>query len=166
VKLLDTKTLRFSSNGPGFLSLSCGREKNFPTVRCVSLFPISDPHRLISIQAARDESGRYEEVGILADLADLAPPYQRLVAEDIRYRYFVPEILHILKIAKKRGVESWRVVTDRGGKTFSVIDKHENIVMTDGGIIFIIDVDRFRYKITDYRALPAQSRGLLDKVLL
>jgi hypothetical protein len=166
VKLLDAPTLRFFPGGAGSLSLSCGKDKTYPSIRCIALFPISDPHRLISVQAARDEGERYEEVGILASLEDLAQPCRQLVAEDIRLRYFVPEILTILKIAGKRGVETWRVLTDRGEKIFGVIDKHENVTMTDNGIIFITDIDRLRYKITDYRTLPAQSRGLLEKVLL
>jgi hypothetical protein len=166
VKLLDPHTLNFFSSDTGSLSMSCGKGTVYPSVRCIALFPISDPHRLISIQASRDGGERHEEIGILASLADLAPRNRHLVSEDIRFRYFVPEILSILKISRKHGIETWRAVTDRGEQSFGVIDKHENVVMTDNGTIFITDIDRLRYKITDHHTLPARSRGLLDKVLL
>ena len=164
MKLLEAAAMRFFKGADGVLKVSAADGTVYQSVRCVPLFPISDPDRHVSVQT---ETGtEHEEVGIVPNVCDLASLQQRLVREDISFRYFVPEIIDIAEITCKRGVETWQVMTDRGDTTFSLTDKNENIVMTDKGVLFLTDLERFRYKISNQQTLPHGARALLDKVLL
>jgi hypothetical protein len=167
MRLLEPRQLTFYRDAAERLCVCVAEETTYQAVRCVALFPISEPDRHISLQIPGPQpTAPFEEIGILTELGGLPPAQQRLAREDMLQRYFVPEITDILKIQKKGGVETWQVLTDRGGQSFAITDKHENISMTDKGVVFIVDTARLRYKISHYQSLPARARAMLEKVLL
>ncbi len=133
-------------------------------VHCVRLFPLSEPDTFISV--VRREDGHLREIGIIRKLKELTSEQQRLVRQDIKLRYFVPEIKDINKITARHGLYEWDVVTGRGNKNFSLRSIRENIAVNDKGMIIITDLERCRYKITDCERLPVKARTELDQVLL
>jgi len=133
-------------------------------IHCLRLFPLSEPDTFISV--VHHENGQLREIGVIRKLKELTSEQQRLVREDIKLRYFVPEIEDINKITARHGLYEWDVVTGRGNKKFSLRSIRENITVNDEGMIIITDLERCRYKITDSDKLPVKARAELDKVLL
>jgi hypothetical protein len=164
MNLLDASQVRFEQPEGKALSLRLANGTFHESVACVRLFPLSDPGHFISVCETSGTACR--EIGIIPDLSALEPLQRELVMADIRFRYFVPEITDILNIAGKRGSDTWEVATDRGKKTFIVQDRNENVSITDSGVVFVVDVDKCRYTISNYQDLPKRARLLLEKNLL
>jgi hypothetical protein len=164
MNILNTAKIRFNKNKTGSLNITLEDNSTVKDVHCIRLFPLSEPGTFISV--VHHEDGRLREVGVIRKLKELTGEQQRLVRDDIKLRYFVPEIKDINKITARHGLYEWDVVTGRGNKKFSLRSIRENIAVNDEGMIIITDLERCRYKITDYERLPAKARAELDKVLL
>jgi hypothetical protein len=164
LNILNAAKIRFNKSRTGPLSITLEDGSVVEDVHCVRLFPLSEPDTFISV--VHHEDGRLREVGVINKLKELTGEQQRLVREDIKLRYFVPEIKDINKITARHGLYEWDVVTGRGNKKFSLRSIRENITVNDEGMIIITDLERCRYKITDSDKLSAKARAELDKVLL
>ena len=164
MKVLDPKKIRFDKSKTGPLNVILEDDSVVEDIHCVRMFPLSEPDNFISV--IHREDGRIREVGVIKKLKELTDQQQRLVCEDIKLRYFVPEIKDINKITSRHGLYEWDVVTGRGKKKFSLRSLRENITVNDEGMIIITDLERCRYKITDSNKLPVKARVELDKVLL
>jgi Domain of unknown function (DUF1854) len=164
MKYLDVSKLVFRRTAGGLLSLDVEQDEAYPDISCVQLFPLSHPLRYVSMCERCGDGMR--EIGVIRDCADLAQPQRDLVFAHLRLSYFVPEITDILRISGRRGIDTWEVETDRGNTTFTVQDRKESVSLTDLGVVFVVAVDKCRYKITRPGSLPPRARALLDKNLL
>lgn len=164
MKLLNPNELKFEQGANGFLRLKMSEDKVFELVECTPLFPLTQIEKYISV-STRNDTGS-EEIGIIRNLRDLPSDQQRLVKDEIQFRYFSPEVIDIKKITSKYGVNEWQVVTDKGEKTFFVQDVKENVIIHESGLIAITDIDKCRFQIRDYRKLPAKARLELEQTLL
>ena len=164
MKLLDAKKLTFRRTDAGTLDLVREDGTLVENVHCIPLFPLSAAGSYISV--AFRKGRELEEVGVIRHVRDLPPEQQKLVREDIRFRYFVPEITDVKKVQRSIGSWEFDVMTDRGERTFIVRHRRENIRAKDNGQIMITDVEKCRYRIPDRGKLPSRARVELDKVLL
>jgi len=164
MKILNPDQLNFEQGENGFLRLKLNDEKVFELVECTPLFPLTQVDAYISV-STRNDAGS-EDIGIIKNLRDLPSDQQRLVKDEIQFRYFSPEIIDIKKITSKYGVNEWQVVTDKGNKTFFVQDVKENVIIRESGLILITDIDKCRFQISDYRKLPSKARLELEQTLL
>jgi len=163
MNFIGPANITFEQQESGQLAARMGSER-FGNVLCVPLFPLFDAHGYVSVQKKKEKEN--EEIGIIRNVGELPPDQQRLVLDDISFRYFMPEILHIVRIKSRQGMDRWTVTTDKGDKEFTVQDRKENVHMTERGVVFITDVDGCRYKIRDYRALQEKAKDELERVLL
>lgn len=164
MKILDPKKIKFDKSKTGPMNITLENDSVVEDVHCVRMFPLSEPGTFISV--VHREDGRIREIGVIKKLKELAVQQQRLVREDIKLRYFVPEIEDINKITIRHGLYEWDVVTGRGEKKFSLRSIREHVSVNDEGMIIITDLERCRYKITNSDRLPPKARAELDKVLL
>ena len=164
MNILNSTQIQFQKSKTGPLDLVLEDGSVVKDVHCVRMFPLSEPKTFISV--VHREDGQLREIGIITKLKELSSEQQRLVQDDIKMRYFVPEIQGINKITSRHGLYEWDVVTGRGSKKFLLRNVRENITVNDEGTIIITDLERCRYKITDSNKLPAKARIELDKVLL
>ncbi|MCU0646116.1 MAG: DUF1854 domain-containing protein [bacterium] len=164
MKILNPDELNFEQGENGFLRLKLTDEKVFELVECTPLFPLTQIDEYISVSTRNDNGS--EEIGIIKNLRDLPSDQQRLVKDEIQFRYFSPDIIDIKKITSKYGVNEWQVVTDKGDKTFFVQDVKENVIIRESGLIVITDIDKCRFQIRDYRTLPSKARLELEQTLL
>lgn len=164
MKLLNPDELNFEQGANGFLRLTLKGENVFELVECTPLFPLTQLDAYVSV-STRNDAGS-EEIGIIKNLKELPSDQQRLVKDEIQFRYFSPEIIDIKKITSKYGVNEWHVVTDKGEKTFFIQDVKENVIIHESGLIAITDIDKCRFQIRDYRTLPAKARLELEQALL
>ncbi len=164
MRLLDAKKLKFQRTESGTLDLTLEDGSVVENVHCIPLFPLSAGGSYISFALRRNNE--LEEVGVIRHVRDLPPEQQRLVREDIRFRYFVPEITDVKKVQRSIGSWEFDVMTDRGERTFILRHRRENIRVKDNGQIMITDVEKCRYRIPDRSKLPPRAQVELDKVLL
>ena len=164
MKILDHNKIRFEMSESGTLNITLENKKVIEKVCCIPMFPFSDADNFISVVC--EKGSEFEEIGIIRHFKELPSDQQKLVRENIKFRYFVPEITDIKKIRDAHGLWEWDVVTDRGEKSFYLRDTRENITIKDDGRIIVTDIEKCRYKITGYRELPAKARVELDRVLL
>ncbi len=131
------------------------------TVGTVAMaFPLSNPKRMVVI---RDENGG--EVGILDDLRGLDADSQQVVREELEKSYFMPHIVDVERINEELDVVTWKVVTDRGARTFQVRSARNSIRKLGGRRLIIRDVDGNRFQIRDWFELSPRARRLVEEHL-
>lgn len=164
MKILDYNNVKFKRSESGALNITLEDGKRIRDVHCIPMFPFSDPEDFISIVCKK--GSEFEEIGIIKHFKKLSSAQQNFVREDIKFRYFIPEITDIKRIKQTYSLWEWDVVTDRGEKRFYLRDRREIFFLKDDGRIIITDVEKCRYKITRHNKLPAKARIELDRVLL
>ena len=156
LKFLDPAKVRLFRAGDA-LRMTIEDDKSCLRLVPMRAFPISMRDQFISL---RDMDGN--ELGIIRDLRKLRKESRRLLKEELRRRYFTPEILKILSLRERFGTVEWEVKTDRGLKKFFTRSLHHCMKETKSGFI-ITDMEENRYEIRDFSKLDAQSAAILDR---
>lgn len=155
--LLDPETVRFERDPEDQVRMR--RDGETRTVSTVSMaFPLSNPKRMVVV---RDESG--SEVAMLDDLRQLDADSRRVIKEELEKSYFMPQILDVERIEEELNVVTWKVLTDRGRRTFQVRAARTNIRKLAGRRLIIRDVDGNRFLIGDWFDLPPRARRLVEE---
>jgi hypothetical protein len=163
MNLLHPDNVTFSRSPEGELRLALPDGTEYAPVVCRRLFPLTDPDQYISIQkpGEREQS----EVGIIRALKELPGEQRRIVVDDLQHQHFLPEIVAVDDIRTLHGMDEWRVETDRGPVSFFVSGRKENMAATASNMLLVTDIEKCRYRITDYAALPPRERLLVERVL-
>ena len=160
---LDPKQVTFAQSDEGELGLTLADGTRHTPIQCSRLFPLTDPDHYISIQQGDDK--HHPEIGILKDLSALPPAQRQLIDEDLNHQHFLPEIISIEDIRGLHGIDEWSVTTDRGPIAFFVSGRKSNIVLTNDNMLLVTDIEKCRYRITDYTTLPPRARQMLERAL-
>jgi len=163
MNLLDPKKIKFTKNPAGMLDVEVPDKGVVEGVHCMQLFPLSNPERYISV--VRPVKPDHEEVGIIERLADLPHDQQKLVVDDIKFRYFVPEIEDIIEVEESAGLYEMDMKTERGPRTIFILNPREAISTTDDGVMLITDVEKCRYKITRFSKLSPRAHAQFEKIV-
>lgn len=141
-------------NGLLYLTLD-GKETR---VNLCREFPFELPWEYIS---ALDPDG--EERGIIRSTALFDGEARALLEDELRLRYYAPQITSILRVREKYGFSYWTVMTADAGKvTFTLQDPYRAIFRIGEKSVTFTDVDGNRYEIPDPAALDRHSRKRLD----
>ncbi|OGF47416.1 MAG: hypothetical protein A2452_02725 [Candidatus Firestonebacteria bacterium RIFOXYC2_FULL_39_67] len=164
MNILDPKKIKIEKDLKGSLVLNAGDGKKYQRVSFILLFPFTDTENYIS--AVIKNGAEYNEIGIIEHIKDLPGKIRGFVKEDLKLRYFVPEIRDIRSIATKYWFHEFDVITDRGEKKFYLRNVREGVRFKTDSSIVITDMEKNRYKIPDYRRLSSKARTELDRILL
>lgn len=155
---LTPENARFEKkNGLLYLTLD-GRETR---VKLCRDFPFELPWEYISVlDTDGDERGMIRSTALFED-------GQRTILEDeLRLRYYAPQITSILRVREKYGFSYWTVVTADAGKlTFTLQDPYRAIYRVGEKSVTFSDVDGNRYEIPELAALDRSSRKRLELYL-
>jgi len=162
MNILNPKEITFRRNAAGMLDLIMP-DRTVEGVHCVQMFPLSDPQRFISV--VRPVKPDPEEIGVIERLADLPHEQQTLVTSDIKFRYFVPEIEDIIDVDESAGLYEMDMKTERGPRRIFIMNPRESISTTDDGVMLITDVEKCRYKITNFRKLSSRAHAQFEKIV-
>jgi|SRR5690554_6486837 len=124
------------------------------------LFPLTNKDGYINLVDRNDE-----EVGIILDLRSLDKDSRDNIRMSLERYYVLPQILEIISIEEKYGIGRWDVSTNKGKKSFEVVNNNTDIKKLGGGHLVIIDSDDNRYEIRDYKRLNNTGRKLLEERL-
>jgi hypothetical protein len=122
-------------------------------------FPISDPHRGISIC---DADGH--EIRWIDSFDDLSPAVRQTLQDELARRDFLPVVRRIVRVSGDIEPSEWVVETDRGETKF-VLNSEDNVRRLENHGAMIVDAHGIRYLITDVRALDTPSRRILERYL-
>ena len=156
LRFLDPKKVRFFREGDA-LRVTIEDDRSCLRVVPMRAFPISMRDRYISL---RDMEGN--ELGMIRDMHELDKKSRKLLEEEIRRRYFTPEIRRIVTLREKFGIVEWEVDTDRGPKSFFTRSLHRSVNETTTGYI-VTDMENNRYEIRDLSSFDPQSAAILSR---
>jgi hypothetical protein len=152
---LDAKRLNFTAHGM-ILRLTIEAELSYPRVTVLRAFPLSEPHRFLSVRDVEDR-----EIGLIVEPAKLSAENLKLVAEHLERRYFVPVVFRIVAAKERFGTVDWTVETDRGPCRFTTRNLRENVQRPTPTRLILSDVDGNRYDIRNFDDLNSESQELL-----
>jgi hypothetical protein len=156
----NAKKFKLKREKDGTLTLIRSNKKRSKNVRSVVLNPMSISAKWYELQS---EDGRTLET--IPDLAALDVPTRKLLEEDIRDRYVLPEIKKIVSLRQESSISYWEVETDRGPRDFVIKERLDNIIEDGSGGYSIKDVVGNYFVVKDPGKLDAKSRRLFDKVI-
>ena len=143
----------------GGLRMTLEDEKTILRVKAKRSFPFSYLTKYISIRDGNDE-----EIGIIADLAQLSKQYRHWIEEELDIRYFTPRVTAIKLIRHRFGGVEWHVDTDCGFKRLITKGVHDTMTEVEPGRYVLTDVDGNRYEVLTDEIDPS-SRELLDRLI-
>jgi len=128
--------------------------------RVANAFPLSGGLRRVVFFNKKGE-----EIGILKKAPNLDEESSRLLRGELDKAYFMPVIEKITEITDHLGLELWKVLTNRGERTFEVRRPRKNVRSISHRRIIVKDVDGNRYEIRDWQNLDRKSIALLMRHL-
>lgn len=136
-----------------------GRE--YREVVLIRAFPRSDPWAHLVLTTLDDE----EEIGLIERLEDLDEESRQAARADLRNRYLVPRVTAVRAVRQDPGSWTWTVETDRGPMQIIMRNLHDHLEVLGHDRMVLTGVDGRSCEIVSVRALDAQSRRQMAKVL-
>ncbi len=124
----------------------------------VRAFPLSDPNHWLSIVNQRGT-----ELACIPDPQQLPAATRETLLTALTRSEFIPVIERIIDATQGEPAE-WRVVTDRGERTFVLKGDDDIRTLSDGRLI-VTDSDGVRYLISEVRRLDSHSRRMLERFI-
>jgi len=90
---------------------------------------------------------------------------RRIILEELRKRYFVPQITFVHSLKDEFGVLYWDVDTTRGRRELVVRDVRDNVREFDGGKLQITDVDGNVFEVADLESLEGKGVSELYRLM-
>lgn len=158
MRFLTPETAVFTRTEGGFLSLKF-REKEYKRVGIYLTFPLTNPEEFISVREADEKA---KEIGMVEALSALPADQQEMLREQIRLRYFMPEIKKVMEVKEEYGYAYWYVETGFGICRFTTHMSNDAVTVLGDSRLLVTDIDGNRYEIPDFYALSVQERKRLD----
>ena len=154
--LLDCKSLQFSTNESGYLSLSYKGE-HYDRINLTRLIPFKSIDHYISV-SYEDEEKNFKEVGVIWNLKDLIEKQRFIVQEYLEFKYYMPEITKVHSIKdNNRGYIFVKVDTTSGTKTLAIRDWYSNFKMLSDKMLYVVDADGNKYYAPDIYKFDKKS---------
>jgi len=158
-KLIGKQFKLFRKDGQVFFYTDeLGRDE---PVRILLAAPLTEGSQVVSIMHATDK----QELALLFSLEDLDEGSQRIIAEELRRRYFLPKIKKINDINIYLGEYYWDVMTDRGEKKFTLNSPVINIRWLTNTRLLLNAADGLHYELPDILKLDHESRKKIENIL-
>ena len=157
---ITPEDLRLYYDPPGTLRLTVGSDRSYRDVKLYQAWPLSFPHRYVSLLDAKGE-----EIVMVEELDAFTPASRAVVEEELKRRYLTARVQSIREIRSDFGVTYWHVATDKGERDFVVQSMSESCVWLSERHLLIVDVDGNRFEFPDLGVYDAVSLAHLETVL-
>lgn len=148
----------FKRTKGGFVSLEYN-EKIYDRIGVYRTFPLTEPDEYISIREA-DEKAR--EIGMIENINKLPKDQSEMIREQLRLRYFTPQIEQVIDVKDEYGYAYFHVKTNFGICRFTIHMGGDSVISLTENRILINDLDGNRYEIPNIQALSIMERKKLD----
>ncbi len=140
----------------GLTRLTIAGDRSWTRANPARAFPVTDPDHYIGFL-----DGAGKDIGILYDPALLDEESQRILAEDIEMRYFVPVVTEVKKVKVEFGAVYWDVETTRGPRHVIVRSLRDNLQELTATRVLVTDVDGNRIEFPNINELDQESLGVI-----
>ena len=158
LRYLTKENAVFARTKGGFVSLEYAG-KMYERINVYRTFPVTSPEEYISIREANEKA---REIGMVEKLSALEKDQAEMLREQLRLRYFTPEIVKVIDIKTEYGYGYFNVVTNFGACRFTIHNGGGAVVSLSDRRIMITDLDGNRFEIPDIYKLSAGERKKLD----
>jgi len=159
IRVLEPKDVLFSRGSGGVFQGVIGGV-TYDELVVYRTFPFLYTTQYISIRNAKGE-----ELGIVADIAELDDESSREALLELQYRYFLPRVTRVDSVKQKADMWIWELATSLGSTRMIMRNLHEHMQFPGGNRIILTDMNGRRVEIADWRALDAHSRKQLNDVV-
>ena len=160
LNILDPKKVHLEKDQYNKIKMTIEDGEAYPEVKPVMSSPLTHPESFVSFYEIKDGK-REKEIGIIEEVNKLDSASKKLIKEELKKEYFMPQIIRINNMNENHGVMKFDVETDKGRRIFETRYK-EDIRKLKAGRIVIRDADGNRYEVMDYKKLDQRSMNLLD----
>lgn len=158
MRYIDSSNSSFAPTAGGFVSLDFG-SSHYNRVMICCAFPFTDPDRFISV---REYDGKHNEIGIIDDLNLMSSDTAALIRNQIKLRYFTPEITRVYSAKDKGGFSTLDVQTDRGRCKFIIRSGSDSVIRLSETRLIFCDIDSNRFEIKNISLLSKKEQKKLD----
>ncbi|MBE9914651.1 DUF1854 domain-containing protein [Paenibacillus donghaensis] len=141
IRYLSPADAIFTRTKGHMLNVRIGDEE-YPGVYIHCSFPHTNNRIYLSVRTVDNE-----EIGMIRSLDDFPEESQQLLEEEVRLRYFAPEITKVLLVKEEFGYFYWEAETTSGLCRFTVRGGAGNVKLMNASRLLIVDVDGNRFVI-------------------
>ncbi|CAG7643000.1 DUF1854 domain-containing protein [Paenibacillus allorhizosphaerae] len=120
-------------------------------------FPHTNKRIYLSIRTFENK-----EIGMIRSLDEFPPDVAVLLEEQVRVRYFAPEITRVIKIKDEFGYSYWETETTSGICRFTVRSGGSNAKLVGENRLLVTDVDGNRFVIPDLEKLSDKEYRMVE----
>ena len=157
----DALTLSEGEQGRVKLEIRGDPVRTYPSIYALPIFPLTAPHGMIQLYAAKDDGSQGDMIGIIENLDKVSAVGIALMKRLIRNSRMLPVITRIDNVLDEQHSYHWFVLTDRGAHDFFTGSAREAIQHTTSGQLVIEDLAGNQY-IMNKSSLDARSRELYE----
>ncbi|MGC8667930.1 MAG: DUF1854 domain-containing protein [Chthonomonadales bacterium] len=159
LRILSPRSVQLLRAG-GVTRLTLKDDRSYRFVQVYRAFPVSDPNRWIAFL-----DGANKDIGLIENPAELDEQSQRIIAEEIELRYFVPVVCSVVSVREEFGTVYWHVQTDRGETQVIARNLRDNLLELPGGRVLVTDIHGNRYQFPDMSQLDPASADIIIRNL-
>lgn len=137
--------------------------KDYGRVTVMRLLPFRYDEEYLSVRTQHGErAGKDKEIGLLRAISGLSEPQREIVRDELKRRYFMPEVLKVLNVTEEYGHSTWTVETDAGRREFTVNDMAANLLRLDGNRVILTDLFGCRYLFKDITKMGEKTMRIVE----
>jgi hypothetical protein len=159
INMLDPNKVSFYRNKGGVLLAEISGEV-YSEITLHQTFPFSKPKQYLSIWDKSDY-----EIGVIRDLEELDQTSKDQLKQELRLRYIIPIVTHVISIKEEPGLWTFQLETDRGSLELYMRNIHEHVQSKNAERIIITDMDGKRCEIPNVNLMDLHSRRELQKII-
>lgn len=162
VEYMNCALARFYKTESGLTALEydgtdCGR------VTVMRMLPFRYEEEYLSVRTQHGErAGKDTEIGLIRRLSDLPENQRGIVRDELKRRYFMPEVLKVNDVSEEYGHSTWKVETDAGEREFTVNDLSVNLLKTGGNRVILTDLFGNRYLFKDITKMGEKTMRIVE----
>lgn len=162
VEYMDCSLAEFYKTDSGLAGLKYGGT-DFGRITIMRLLPFRYEEEYLSVRTQHGErAGKDKEIGLLRSISELSETQREIVRDELRRRYFMPEVLKVLDVTEEYGHSTWTVETDAGRREFTVNDMAANLLHLGGNRVILTDLFGCRYLFKDITKMGEKTMRIVE----
>lgn len=162
IRILDPKITRVfrTTSDDAVVRLTIEGDRSWREVRVARAFPFSDPDHYVGFRDGDDK-----DIGLVIQVRELDAESHRTVDEELKQRYFTPQVQRVVSVEEKYGVVTWEVDTDHGPRKIIIRNLRDSTYPLGPNRLMMTDTDGNRYEFADVASMGAKVNEVLARVL-
>ncbi len=162
IEYITPGEILFYQNDSGLI-MAKAKGTDFGRVAVLRMFPFEYEEEYLCIRCENySRSDKENEIGIIRFLSDFPEDQINIVRDELKKRYFIPEIIKVNEVKDEFGHTMWNTETTAGKKEFTVTEMSTNVLNLGNNRIMLTDVYGNRYYIPDITKADDKTMKILE----